>query len=57
MSKSKYRRIIFLQLRLQIKLLDEMKERVEKLIGERGKDVWISTFHSMCVRIFEDVGY
>ena len=29
----------------------EMKERVEKLIGERGKDVWISTFHSMCVRI------
>ena len=28
-----------------------MKERVEKLIGERGKDVWISTFHSMCVRI------
>ena len=29
----------------------EMKERVEKLIGDRGKDVWISTFHSMCVRI------
>ena len=29
----------------------ELKERVEKLIGERGKDVWISTFHSMCVRI------
>ncbi|MBQ8992823.1 MAG: UvrD-helicase domain-containing protein, partial [Turicibacter sp.] len=29
----------------------EMKERVEKLIGDQGKDVWISTFHSMCVRI------
>ena len=28
-----------------------MKERVEKLIGDQGKDVWISTFHSMCVRI------
>ena len=29
----------------------EMKERVEKLIKGRGEDVWISTFHSMCVRI------
>lgn len=29
----------------------EMKERVEKLVGDRAKDVWISTFHSMCVRI------
>ncbi|MDE5977414.1 MAG: DNA helicase PcrA [Turicibacter sp.] len=29
----------------------EMKERVEKLIGEHGQDVWVSTFHSMCVRI------
>ncbi|MGL4338723.1 MAG: DNA helicase PcrA [Turicibacter sp.] len=29
----------------------EMKERVENLAGDRGKEVWISTFHSMCVRI------
>lgn len=29
----------------------EMKERVIHLMGEAGKDVWISTFHSMCVRI------
>lgn len=29
----------------------EMKERVEKLLGPAAEDIWISTFHSMCVRI------
>ena len=29
----------------------EMKDRVQKLVGERGHDAWVSTFHSMCVRI------
>lgn len=29
----------------------EMKERVDKLVGGSGNDVWVSTFHSMCVRI------
>lgn len=29
----------------------EMRERVNKLSGDRAKDVWVSTFHSMCVRI------
>lgn len=29
----------------------EMKERVSKLIGPEGDDIWVSTFHSMCVRI------
>jgi len=29
----------------------EMKERVEKLVGEGARDMWISTFHSTCVRI------
>ncbi|TCZ70227.1 DNA helicase PcrA [Paenibacillus albiflavus] len=29
----------------------EMKERVDKLIGSSGNDIWVSTFHSMCVRI------
>ncbi|MHD0382271.1 DNA helicase PcrA [Staphylococcus simulans] len=29
----------------------EMKERVEKLVGEEAKVIWMSTFHSMCVRI------
>ncbi len=29
----------------------EMKERVQKLMGGVADEVWISTFHSMCVRI------
>ena len=29
----------------------EMRERVEKLVGEAAQDMWISTFHSTCVRI------
>ncbi|HAN10055.1 MAG TPA: DNA helicase PcrA [Clostridiales bacterium] len=33
------------------KAASEMKERVEKLVGKDSKNIWISTFHSMCVRI------
>ncbi|ADM36727.1 DNA helicase PcrA [Bacillus spizizenii] len=29
----------------------EMKERVESILGPGADDIWISTFHSMCVRI------
>jgi len=29
----------------------EMQERVSKLVGPDGRDIWVSTFHSMCVRI------
>ncbi|MGX7013698.1 DNA helicase PcrA [Vagococcus silagei] len=29
----------------------EMKERVVGILGQDGEDVWVSTFHSMCVRI------
>ncbi|KQL51432.1 ATP-dependent DNA helicase PcrA [Heyndrickxia shackletonii] len=29
----------------------EMKERIEKIMGGAAEEVWISTFHSMCVRI------
>ena len=29
----------------------EMKERVADLVGNRAKAMWVSTFHSMCVRI------
>lgn len=29
----------------------EMKERVEKLVGHGAEDIWISTFHALCVRI------
>ena len=29
----------------------EMRERVEALVGPRAKSMWVSTFHSACVRI------
>ncbi|EMY34834.1 ATP-dependent DNA helicase PcrA [Arthrobacter crystallopoietes BAB-32] len=29
----------------------EMRERIEALVGERARNMWISTFHSSCVRI------
>lgn len=29
----------------------EMKERVEDLVGKRARIMWVSTFHSACVRI------
>lgn len=33
------------------KAANEMRERVDKIIGENSRDMWISTFHSCCVRI------
>ncbi len=33
------------------KAAGEMRERVDKLIGFGSESLWISTFHSMCVRI------
>ena len=43
------------------KAAGEMRERVDKLIGFGAESVWISTFHSMCVRILrrhiENLGY
>ena len=39
----------------------EMKERVEKLVGDAAADMWIGTFHSICVRILrkwiDRIGY
>ena len=39
----------------------EMRERVEKLVGEKANDMWLGTFHSVCVRILrrdiEKLGY
>ncbi|MGA9174170.1 MAG: DNA helicase PcrA [Thermoactinomyces sp.] len=29
----------------------EMKERIASLVGPTAEEIWISTFHSMCVRI------
>ena len=33
------------------KAAGEMRERVDKILGGNSHGVWISTFHSMCVRI------
>jgi len=33
------------------KAAKEMRERVIKLLGPDGNDVWVSTFHALCVRI------
>src|SRR5215210_4394550 len=33
------------------KAAGEMKERVAALVGPRAKAMWVSTFHSACVRI------
>ena len=43
------------------KAANEMKERREKLIGDAAKDLWMGTFHSICVRILrryiDRIGY
>lgn len=43
------------------KAAKEMKERVSKLVGPESGSMWVSTFHSMCVRILrrdiEKIGY
>ena len=33
------------------KAAGEMKDRVLELVGDRAKSMWVSTFHSACVRI------
>ncbi len=33
------------------KAASEMRERVEKLVGNATQDMWLGTFHSICVRI------
>ena len=33
------------------KAAHEMRERVDKIAGSEGGSVWVSTFHSTCVRI------
>ena len=43
------------------KAAKEMKDRVRALIGERADNMWISTYHSTCVRILrreiDKIGY
>jgi DNA helicase II / ATP-dependent DNA helicase PcrA len=38
------------------KAAGEMKERVSRLVGPRAKAMWVSTFHSACVRIVRAEG-
>ncbi len=33
------------------KAANEMKERITNLVGEVARDIWMGTFHSICVRI------
>ena len=33
------------------KAAKEMRERINQLVGEEANDIWVSTFHSTCVRI------
>ena len=39
----------------------EMRERIDKLIGEGAEEIWVSTIHALCVRILrrdgEKIGY
>jgi DNA helicase-2/ATP-dependent DNA helicase PcrA len=40
------------------KAAGEMRERVEKLLGNAAEGLWVTTFHSACVRILRrDVGH
>lgn len=43
------------------KAANEMKERIKKLINSKSVDMWIGTFHSICVRILrrdiDRIGY
>ena len=35
------------------KAAKEMKERVTGLVGDEAKDMWLGTFHGICVRILK----
>ncbi len=43
------------------KAANELKSRLEAMLGDKGNDVWASTFHSCCVRILrrdsEKIGF
>ena len=43
------------------KAAGEMRERVDDLVGFGAESIWVSTFHSSCVRILrrwaESIGY
>ena len=33
------------------KAANEMKERIQNIIGDAANDLWMGTFHSICVKI------
>ncbi len=43
------------------KAAGEMRERVDRIVGEGAEGVWVMTFHSSCVRILrrhiQEIGY
>ena len=43
------------------KAANEMKERITSIVGDRARDIWMGTFHSICVRILrkhiDRIGY
>ncbi|MHB8063187.1 MAG: ATP-dependent helicase, partial [Ruminiclostridium sp.] len=43
------------------KAAKEMRERIDNLIGDLSRDMWVGTFHSICIRILrrdiEKLGY
>ncbi len=38
------------------KAAGEMKTRLERMVGARSRDLWVGTFHSVCVRILRRDG-
>ncbi|HLI97000.1 MAG TPA: DUF3553 domain-containing protein [Candidatus Baltobacteraceae bacterium] len=38
------------------KAAGEMKARLERMVGAQGRDIWVGTFHSMCVRMLRRDG-
>ncbi len=38
------------------KAAEEMRTRLVALVGEEAQDVWISTFHSLCLRLLREHG-
>ena len=43
------------------KAANEMKQRIESLVGDQAADIWMGTFHSICVKILrkyiDRIGY
>ncbi|MBE5928461.1 MAG: ATP-dependent DNA helicase PcrA [Lachnospiraceae bacterium] len=38
------------------KAADEMRERINNIVGDDAQNIWVSTFHSTCVRILRRFG-